>query len=221
MQAQMAKRRQLMSTGGRRLGWKAGFGSKAAMERLGTGAPLFAFLLDRTRLEPCSTVSIAGWKRPVFEAEIAVHLGKDVHAGANAQETKAAIAGLSPAIELADLDSSVTEVEEILAGGIFHRHVLFGPVSRGASIEGFEAVVYRDGDEIARAKDPAQLTGDIIGVLQALADTLETNGETLKAGDIIITGSVVPPIDVAPGQHLRAEMSPLGSIEVRFQEVSG
>jgi len=61
----------------------------------------------------------------------------------------------------------------------------------------------------------------MIAVLQALAETLETNGETLKAGDVIITGSVVPPIGVAPGQHLRAEMSPLGSIEVRFQEVSG
>ncbi len=221
MAAQLRKRRELMSSGARRLGWKAGFGSKAAMERLGTSAPLFAFLLDRTLVESGSSVSIKGWKRPVFEAEIAVHLGTDVHAGANARETKVAIAGLGPAIELADLDASVTEVEEILAGGIFHRHVLLGPVSKGASIEGFEAVIFRDGDEIARAKDPAQLTGDIVSVLQALAETLETSGETLKAGDVIITGSVVPPIDVAPSQHLRAEMSTLGSIEVRFQEVSG
>jgi len=117
MAAQLRKRRELMSSGARRLGWKAGFGSKAAMERLGTSAPLFAFLLDRTLVESGSSVSIKGWKRPVFEAEIAVHLGTDVHAGANARETKVAIAGLGPAIELADLDASVTEVEEILAGG--------------------------------------------------------------------------------------------------------
>jgi 2-keto-4-pentenoate hydratase len=221
MAAQLAKRRELVSAGGRHIGWKAGFGSKAAMERLGTSAPLFAFLLDRTLLETGSTVSIAGWTRPVFEAEIAVHLDIDVHAGANAQETRAAIAGLGAAVELADLDSSVTSVEEILAGRIFHRHVLLGPVRNGASIEGFEAVVYRDGEEIARTSDPTQLTGDMIAVLQALGEVLEENGEALRAGNVVITGSVVPPIEVAPGQALRAEMTPLGSIEVRFQEVSG
>jgi 2-keto-4-pentenoate hydratase len=46
---------------------------------------------------------------------------------------------------------------------------------------------------------------------------LEANGEALRAGDVIITGSVVAPIEVAPGQVLRAEMSPLDSIEVRFR----
>jgi 2-keto-4-pentenoate hydratase len=56
-----------------------------------------------------------------------------------------------------------------------------------------------------------------VAVLRALADTLEANGEALRAGDIVITGSVVPPIEVAPGQVLRAEISPLGSIEVRFR----
>jgi 2-keto-4-pentenoate hydratase len=43
----------------------------------------------------------------------------------------------------------------------------------------------------------------------------------MRAGDVVITGSVVPPIEVAPGNALRAEIRPLGSIEVRFQEVSG
>jgi 2-keto-4-pentenoate hydratase len=57
----------------------------------------------------------------------------------------------------------------------------------------------------------------MIDVLSALAEVLEANGEALRAGDVIITGSVVAPIEVAPGQVLRAEMSPLGSIEVRFR----
>ena len=221
MEAQLARRRELLSSSARHLGWKAGFGSKAAMERLGTSAPLFGFLLDRNLVDGRSTVSIAGWTRPVFEAEIAVHLGSDVRAGAAARETRAAIAGLGPAVELADSDPAVTGVEEILAGDIFHRHVVLGPVRLGGSIDGFEAIVFRDGQEIARTSDPTQLTGDMIAVLQALAEVLEANGEALRAGDVIITGSVVPPIEVAPGQHLRAEMSPLGSIEVRFQEVSG
>jgi 2-keto-4-pentenoate hydratase len=35
----------------------------------------------------------------------------------------------------------------------------------------------------------------------------------------VISGSLVPPIEVGPGQALRAEINPLGSLEVRFQEV--
>ena len=61
----------------------------------------------------------------------------------------------------------------------------------------------------------------MIGVLRALTEVLEANGEALRAGDVVITGAVVPPIEVAPGQVLRADMSRLGSIEVRFQEVNG
>ena len=58
-------------------------------------------------------------------------------------------------------------------------------------------------------------------MLEALAETLAANGEALRAGDVVITGAVVPPIDVAPGQTLLAKLDPLGSIEVRFQEVGG
>lgn len=221
MEAQLAKRRELMSSGARRLGWKAGFGSKAAMERLATRTPIFGFLLDQTLLDSGSTVAIAGWTRPVFEAEIAVHLGSDVPAGASAQETRAAIAGLGPAIELADSDPAVAGVEDILAGDIFHRHVVLGPVRKGGSLDGFECRVLRDGQEIARTSDPTQLTGETVAVLQALAEVLHANGEALRAGDVVITGSVVAPIEVSPGQVCRAEINPLGSIEVRFQEVGG
>jgi 2-keto-4-pentenoate hydratase len=219
MQAQLAMRRELMSSGARRLGWKAGFGSKTAMERLGTPTPLFGFLLDRTLLDSGSRVSIAGWTRAVFEAEVAVHLGSDVPSGATAHATKAAIAGLGAAIELADPDPAVTRVEEILASDIFHRHVVLGPVRPGGSLDGFECHVLRDGKEIAMTSDPTQLTGDMIAVLQALADVLEASGEALRAGDVVITGSVVPPIEVAPAQELRVETT-LGGIGVRFEEVS-
>jgi 2-keto-4-pentenoate hydratase len=87
------------------------------------------------------------------------------------------------------------------------------------SIEGLVVRVLRDGEEIARTSKPSQLTGEIGPVLQALRELLEQNGEALRAGDIVITGSVVPPIEVAPGQRLRTEMSTLGSVEVSFEEV--
>src|SRR2546423_268059 len=128
--------------------------------------------------------------------------------------------GMGAAIELADSDPAITDVEAILAGDIFHRYVVLGPVRSVDSVEGLVVRVLRDGEEIARTSEPAQLTGEIGPVLHGLRQVLEENGEALRAGDVVITGSVVPPIEVAPGQRLRAEMSTLGSVEVNFQEVT-
>lgn len=194
------------------------------MERMGTSAPLFGFMTDRSLLEPGSTLSIAGWTRAVLEPEVAVHLGADVPAGTDPAVVRDAISGLGPAVELADFDPDVQDVEGILACDIFHRHVLLGPVDRsraGGSIAGIEARVFRDGEKIAGASGPTDFPGQTVAVLLALAEMLEANGEALRAGDIVIAGSLVPPVKVGPGQVLRAEISPLGEIEVRFQEVTG
>jgi 2-keto-4-pentenoate hydratase len=170
-------------------------------------------------LSPGVTVSIAGWTRAVFEPEIAVHLASDVPAGATEASIRAAIAGLGPAVELADLDPAVQDVEGILSGDIFHRHVLLGPADAsraGGSITGVETYVLRDGEEIARAPDAAA-PGDLVAILQALAGLLEDNGEAVRAGDVVISGSLVPPIEVAPGQVLRAHIGTLGDVDVRFR----
>jgi 2-keto-4-pentenoate hydratase len=224
MAAQMSMRRKQLASGARHLGWKVGFSTQAAMERLGTTAPLFGFMTDRSVLNSGSILSIAGWTRGVLEPEVAVHLGSDVTSGADDSEVRAAIAGLGSAVELADLDPDVQDVEGILAGDIFHRHVLLGPIDRshgGGSITGVEAVVFRNGDKIASGSGPADFPAEAVVILRALAHELEANGERLRAGDVVITGSIVPPVKVGPGQELRARITPLGEIEVRFQEVSG
>src|ERR1700694_793996 len=111
MAAQMSLRREHLASGARHLGWKVGFTTKAAMERMGTSAPLFGFMTDRSLVKPGSTLSIAGWTRGVLEPEVAVHLRAGSAAGAGEAEGRAAIAGLGPAVELADLDPDVQDVE--------------------------------------------------------------------------------------------------------------
>src|ERR1700687_513679 len=96
MAAQMSLRRRQLSSGARHLGWKVGFATKAAMERMGTTAPLFGFMTDRSLLKPGSTLNIAGWTRGVLEPEVAVHLGANVPDGASDAEVRADIAGLGP-----------------------------------------------------------------------------------------------------------------------------
>jgi 2-keto-4-pentenoate hydratase len=217
MERLLALRGERLAAGERAIGWKVGFGAPAAMEKLGTTQPLVGFLTDGTLLADGSSAAVGGWTAPMFEAEIAVHVAADLGAGASAQDVREAIGALGPAIELADLDPPPADPEQILAGNIFHRVVILGaPVTEHPPPGEIAARVVRDGEEVARTDTPAALTGDVIEVVRLTAETLAAAGERLRAGEVVITGSVVPPLPVAPGQRLTAELDPLGRLSVQL-----
>ncbi|HEY6746661.1 MAG TPA: fumarylacetoacetate hydrolase family protein [Mycobacteriales bacterium] len=218
MRAQLALRRERLAAGDRALGWKVGFGSAAAMATLRTGRPLVGFLLEGNRLPDGAAVSLDGWAAPALEPEIAAHLGRDVPPGASADAIRSAVAGLSAAIELVDVDPPPTDVRKILAGNVYHRHVVLGPVRDGwtppAQLSGLALV---DGDEVAATDDVTALTGDLLEVLRLTAELLQACGEQLRAGDVVITGSVVPPVQLVPGHTVSADLGLLGKLSVSLQ----
>jgi 2-keto-4-pentenoate hydratase len=217
MATQLELRRERLAAGEQPLGWKVGFGAPAAMEKLGTERPLVGFLTDRGLARDGGRVAIGDWVAPVFEAEIAVQLAADVEPGASRDEVLAAVGGVGAAIELADVDTPPVDPEEILAGNIFHRHVILGPLDTARRDgAGIAARITRDGAEVARTDDPAALTGEIVEVVRLTAELLDACGERLRAGEVVITGSVVPPLAVAPGQRLEAELGPLGRLAVEL-----
>jgi 2-keto-4-pentenoate hydratase len=183
------------------IGWKAGFGSAAALEKLGTSGPLFGVLTERGLLESGATVSLAGWVAPMLEPELAVYLDSD-----------GGIAAVGAAIELVDLHSQTSDVAAIVGGNIFHRHVLLGR-ERANRVEGLTVRVRRDGKQIAATDDPQALNGRVDDVVRQLHEAL---GDRIRPGDVVIAGSTVPPIPVEPGQTIVYELAPLGTISVEF-----
>ncbi|MFP6735107.1 MAG: hypothetical protein VB959_14850 [Rhodospirillales bacterium] len=220
MQRQLETRAALLLAGAKPLGWKVGFGATAALEMLGIDGPLVGFLVDSGLIGPGETVSLAGWAKPLAEPEVAIHMGGDLGAGAGAQATKAAIAGLGPAIELADMDTPPEDAETILAGNIYHRRVALGPLDQsraGARLDGLSGRVFRHGAEFAFIDDLQANTGKLIDIVRHVADTLAASGETLRAGEVIIPGSVTPPIFLdAEDAEIRFDLEPAGSISVRL-----
>jgi 2-keto-4-pentenoate hydratase len=217
MRAQLALRRQRLEAGEMPLGWKVGFGSPAALERLGLEGPLVGFLMREARVFSGGSVSVGGWAKAVAEPEIAVHLGAHVPGGSGLEEAREAIAALGPAIELADVSFPADDAERILAANIYQRAVVLGPkgeAGAGGVVAGLVARLYRDERECASTTDPEALTGPLVQLVRHVADVLAACGEELRAGEVVIAGSVVPPLDVAAGESLRFELSPFGSVEV-------
>jgi len=221
MAAQLAVRRQRLAAGDRPLGWKVGFGAPAMLERFKISGPLIGFLTQSARIDPGGTVSLAGWAKPVAEPEVAVHIGRDLPAGADRATTAAAVAGISPAIELADVHEPAEDPERILAHNIYQRHVVIsgsGPAPSGSSADGLTCRIIRRGTEFARTTDPQANTGAWLDIVRHVADVLAASGEQLRAGEIIITGSVVPPLFIEPDEDVLAfALDPVGVVSVAFK----
>lgn len=220
MATQLATRRARIAAGDPPLGWKVGFGAPAAMAKFNITAPLVGYLMRSGQLANGARASLAGWIKPVAEPEIAVIIGYDLVPGSDHAAAAAAIAAVAPAIELADADLPFEDPEAILKGNIFQRHVLLGPLdpSRGGgSTAGLLGRIFRRGVETAHTSEPEALTGNLVGIVRHVADLLGAFGERLAAGDIIITGSVVPPLVVEPDEDdIAFDLEPVGSVSVSF-----
>jgi len=220
MTEQLATRRARIAAGEKPLGWKVGFGAPASLQRLGLKAPLVGYLMEGAQVASGGAVSLKGWAKPVAEPEIAVRMARDLAANAAPDAVLAAIDSIRPAIELADLDPMPEpgNLDAVLAGDIYQRHVLLAPQARGGGrIEGLTSRLIRRGAEASRTSDPEALTGKLLDIVAHVATTLAAYGETLSAGDIIITGSITPPVMLEADETALAHaIDPIGEVSVRF-----
>jgi 2-keto-4-pentenoate hydratase len=216
---QMDLRRRMLQGGARGIGWKVGFGAPAALELMQITAPLLGFLTDATLLESGAEVDAGSWQRGIVEFEVAVVLGSDLGPGASDDEARAAISALGPAIELADIDLPIApdQVAGIIAGDIFHEGIILGEMDTeraGLDISGLAARILVDGEERAAVTELEALTGPYPWIVSTVAGTLAANGEMLRKGDIIITGSVIAPIPVTEGTDFTFSLDPFPPISV-------
>jgi 2-keto-4-pentenoate hydratase len=130
---------------------------------------------------------------------------------------RGAIGGLSAAIELADLAPPPEDVATVLAGNVYHRHVMLGAVDASRCTgDGLRGRLLRDGELVAETDDPGALTGELVELVRLTAEVLGACGERLRAGEVLITGSIVTPLPVHPGERVEVEVTPLGRLSVQL-----
>jgi 2-keto-4-pentenoate hydratase len=216
---QLALRAARLQGGDAHLGWKIGFGSAASMQKLGIQAPLLGFLSRKAVLPSGASLNLAAFTQAVAEPEIAVHLGASLGAGASEAAVRAAIAGLGPAIEIADVSFPPTDPERILAANVYQRGIILGPMDpgrAGAGLAGLSAHLLKDGSEIEQTTDVEANTGRIVDLIRGVADRLAELGMQLRAGDVVIVGSMVPPHFVQHPCLIDFRLDPYDTLSVRF-----
>jgi 2-keto-4-pentenoate hydratase len=197
-EAMLTRRREILAQGAEPLGWKVGFNVPEIQQKLGIDAPLAGFLSTDSLVEDT-------WDEypVVVESEVAVELGGDGRS----------IVALLPALELADPPDLELEIEQILAGNIFHRAVAFGP--RVETTEPGAARILVNGEE-THSIDAERTGANLEAMVEAVAARLEAAGEELQPGERIITGVLAPPHEAQEGDIVRLELEHVGSVELRF-----
>jgi 2-keto-4-pentenoate hydratase len=78
--------------------------------------------------------------------------------------------------------------------------------------------VTRRGVEFNRTSDPEALTGRLADIVAHVANVLAVFGERLKTGEVIIIGSITPPVLLEAGETAFAHaLDPIGEVRVNFR----
>jgi 2-keto-4-pentenoate hydratase len=200
--SQLESWRSALRGGAQRVGWKLGMGDR---ERIGSG-PVLGHLTSATRLEPGGVYRAGAAGRLSADAEIALEIGRDVDPGADSETIRRAVAGFGAALELVDLGGR-DDPEQIVAANVFHRAFALGSPRPALPAARVEARLIVNGRVRASAHAPSDVTDRVA----AAAQVLGAMGEQLRAGDQIITGSVVQ-VPVEPGDEVVADLGPLGRV---------
>ncbi len=201
-QQQLGHWRAARHSGAERVGWKIGLNVPDVQEKLGIDRSVVGHLTTATLLGADGAHSLTGAQKPMAEPEIAIEVGLD-----------GTIAGLAPAIEVADIDSPLEDVCHIVATNIFHRAVAIGASEPLSSADGIEAVLTVNGEQVGSADAGAT---DLQAIVALVDETLRAAGESLQAGDRIIAGSLTPPAPVQDGDRVAVDLGRIGRLEVDF-----
>lgn len=214
----LARRR---ADGERVVGKKIGVTSKAVQDMLGVHQPDFGFLTDWMQTGDVIDVDAKALIAPRAEAEIAFVL-KDSLAGpgVTAGDVIAATDYIAPCFEIVDSRirdwkiGIVDTVADNASCGVF----VLGEARanpRDHNLPALHVTVTKNGAALSEGYGHA-VQGDPAQAVAWLANTLGTYGVTLDAGDVILSGSLVPLEPAAKGDVFAMTLHGVGTCTARF-----
>lgn len=206
-------------------GWKIAATSKAGQAHIGVDGPLAGRILAERVLPDGATTSLTGNAMRVAEVEFAFRMGRDLAPRGFAygqDEVLDAVASLHPAIEVPDsrfVDFVAAGRVQLVADNACAHEFVLG-TSTGAAWRGLDLAAYKPVARMPGRPDQAGLGANVLGdprlALTWLVNELSELGVTLKAGEVVTTGTCVAPIAIAPGDAIEADFGVLGRVGVSF-----
>ena len=209
---------------GRLAGYKIGCTSAVMQQYLGIPHPCGGGVFASGVHPSGAALKHGDFVRVGVECEIAVRLGRDLDASAApfAADTVAlAVDAYHPAIEIVDdryVDWQTIGAPTLVADDFFAAGCVLGeavPRERVSDLAGVIGRAIVNGAEVARGSG-ADVLGHPHNALAWLANHLAAGGAALRAGEIVLTGSLVKTLWLDVGDAVTMDLSGLGQVAARF-----
>ena len=160
-----------------------------------------------------------------MEAEIAFVMKTDLSGpDCTPEQVAAATAYVAPSIELLDTrivrsqSGQTRTVLDTISDNAANAGVILG--TQQHAVDAFDlrrvgAIVSRDG-EVEETGLGAGILGDPLVSMAWLANRLAAYGQKISAGDIVLSGSFIRPIECPPRSEIKADFGAFGSVELGF-----
>ncbi len=207
-------------------GWKIAATSEAGQKHINVAGPLAGRIFAERLIPDGGTASMAGNEMAVGEPEFAFRMGRSLPPRPtpySVEDVLAAVDTLHPAIELPDSRFAdfvrAGEAQLIADQACAHLFVLGAPTSadwRAVDlVEQRPVVTLRGRRFVGHGKN---VLGDPRVALAWLANELRQLGVTLKAGEVVTTGTCHPPLPIQSGDRFEADFGMFGKVSVALTD---
>lgn len=217
---QAALHERLEPTFGRRVGYKIACTTPVMQQYLGIHSPCSAGVFAGGVHRSGIVLRSEDYRRIGVECEIAVRLGRDLPGDRKpftAERVRAAVEAFMPAIEIVDdryEDWRTTDTPTLIADDFFAAGCVLGdPVTDPGDPAGLVGTTTINGVEVGRGEG-RDVMGHPLNALAWLATSLAERGQPLRAGEIVLLGSLVETKWLVRGDRVAIDITGLGRVEM-------
>lgn len=226
-EVQNAIYRAKLEQGRKVIGWKIGLTSKAMQYALNIDIPDSGILFDDMAFEHGATVPAGRFIQPRIEAEIAFVM-KSAVGGENVTRADviAATDYVAPSIEI--LDTRIQRVDpetgkarsvvDTISDNAANAGIVLGDKRHAIETHDLRwvgAITSRNG-EVEETGLGAGVLNDPVESVVWLARRMAQYGQSIEAGQLILSGSFIRPVECPSGTDIHADFGPFGSVELHF-----
>ncbi|WP_218511687.1 2-keto-4-pentenoate hydratase [Variovorax sp. dw_308] len=209
-------------------GWKIAATSAAGQQHINVSGPLAGRLMAERVHPDGSAFSMKGNRMAVTEAEFVFRMARDMPPRAKAysvEEALAAVGDLCLGIEVPNsrfADFVTAGEAQIVADNACAHEFVLGPTvpvtwrDLDLAAHRVHATVTGTARSYQRDGVGANVLGDPRIALAWLANELSQLGITLRAGQIVTTGTCVVPLEIVAGDSVQVDFGVLGTVSARF-----
>ncbi|PJZ25672.1 2-keto-4-pentenoate hydratase [Leptospira hartskeerlii] len=210
-----------LRTGAKEIGKKIGLTSKAVQIQLGVDQPDFGTLFSDMEYLDSDEVPTSKLLQPKVEAEIAFVLANDIQGSISSYgEFLNSILYALPALEIVDsaIENWKIKLEDTVADNASCGLFVLGnqPVTLGNLDLAGVGMVLRKNGAVESVGSGAACLNHPLRAAYWLAKNLIERGQSLKEGEIILSGALGPMVSIRSGDDLDAEIKGLGRVSCKM-----